>query len=92
MRKLFYVLFAFFIANFAYAQTVEFQVNMSIKAKKGTFIPGTDTVKLAGNFNGWTGDSNILDDANSDSIYTTTIDTFAVGDMLIFQISNKQYL
>jgi hypothetical protein len=92
MRKLFYVLFAFFIANFAYAQTVEFQVNMSIKAKKGTFIPGTDTVKLAGNFNGWTGDSNILDDANSDSIYTTTIDTFAVGDMLSFKfLINSTY-
>jgi hypothetical protein len=85
MRKLFYVLFALFIANMAYAQTVEFQVNMSVKAKKGTFIPGTDTVHLAGNFNGWSNTATMLEDANTDSIYTVTIDTFAVDDTLYFK-------
>ena len=85
MRKLFYVLFALFIANMAYAQTVEFQVNMSVKAKKGTFIPGTDTVHLAGNFNGWSNTATMLDGPGTDSIYTVTIDTFAVDDTLLFK-------
>ncbi len=85
MRKIFYVLFAVFIANMTYAQTVEFQVNMSIKAKKGTFIPGTDTVHLAGNFNGWSNSATTLTDPNTDSVYTVTIDTFAVDDTLYFK-------
>jgi hypothetical protein len=85
MRKILYIIFALFVANMAYAQTVEFQVNMSIKAKKGTFIPGTDTVHIAGNFNGWSNSATTLTDANTDSIYTVTIDTFAVGDQLLFK-------
>jgi len=92
MRKLFYFVFALFVANMAYAQTVEFQVDMSVKAKKGQFVIGTDTAKLAGNFNGWTGNANIMEDGNGDSVYTATIDTFAVGDMLSFKfIMNSTY-
>ena len=85
MRKLFYVLFALFIANMAYAQTVEFQLNMSIKAKKGVFNPATDSVHICGNFNGWNTTADKLTDPDMDSIYTVTIDTFAVGDQLAFK-------
>ena len=92
MRKVFYILFALFIANIAYAQTVEFQVNMSVKAKKGTFIPGTDTVRIAGNFNGWNTTVDELTDPDMDSVYTATIDTFAVGDELSFKfLINSTY-
>ncbi len=100
MRKILYFVFALFFANLAYAQTVEFQCNMSIQAQLGNFVPGTDTVKLAGNFNNWTPDADIMSDANNDSIYTVTIDTFAVGDMLQFKfvlnstyetIANREY-
>lgn len=85
MRKLVYFVFALFLANTALAQTVEFQLDMSIKAKKGEFIPGTDSVCVAGNFNGWTVKQNLLTDPNNDSVYTVTIDTFNVGEVLYFK-------
>lgn len=85
MRKILYVIFALFIANMAYAQTVEFQVDMSIKAKKGTFNPAADTMHVAGNFSNWTVSATTLTDPDMDSVYTVTIDTFAVDDMLEFK-------
>jgi hypothetical protein len=53
MKKMVYIIFAMFIANVAFAQTVEFQLDMRVKAKKGTFNPATDAVVVAGNFNEW---------------------------------------
>ncbi len=85
MRKLFYFLFALFIANMAYAQTVEFQVDMSIKTLKGTFNPDSDTMNIAGNFNNWTVGATEMTGPNADTVYTVTIDTFAVGDNLEFK-------
>ncbi len=85
MRKLFYVLFALFIANMAYAQTVEFQVDMSIKTLKGTFNPASDTMNIAGNFNNWTVGATPMAGPNADTVYTVTIDTFAIGDNLEFK-------
>ncbi len=85
MRKILYILFAFFIANMAYAQTVEFQVDMSIKTLKGTFNPAADTVNIAGTFNGWTVGATQMTGPNADTVYTVTIDTFAVDDNLEFK-------
>ncbi len=85
MKKIAYFIFALFLVNVAFAQTVEFQVNMAIQAKKGNFNPASDSVKLAGNFNGWNTTATYLTDDNNDSVYTVTIDTFAVGDTLYFK-------
>ena len=85
MRKLFYILFALIIANMAYAQTVEFQVDMSIKTLKGTFNPSSDTMNLAGTFNNWTVGATQMAGPNADTVYTVTIDTFAVGDEIAFK-------
>jgi hypothetical protein len=84
MKKMVYIIFAMFIANIALAQTVEFQVDMSIKAKKGTFNPATDTVRVAGNFNSWSTTVDQLLDADNDSVYTLT-KTLNVGDTLFFK-------
>jgi hypothetical protein len=84
MKKMVYIIFALFIANVALAQTVEFQVDMSVKAKKGTFNPATDTVKVAGSFNDWSIYADNLSDADNDSVYTIT-KTFTVGETLTFK-------
>lgn len=76
-----------FIGSFLQAQSVSvtFKVDMSIKAVEGSFIPGTDTVFVAGNLNGWNTSVDELTDANSDSVYEVTIDTFTVGQSLSFK-------
>jgi hypothetical protein len=102
MKRMLYILIAMFIAGTAFAQTVEFKVDMSVAALKGSFVPGTDMVKLSGNFNGWSNGATEMTDADGDSIYTVTIDTFAVSDTLSFKfitgastwesIDNRQYI
>jgi hypothetical protein len=102
MKRMLYIIIAMFIAGTAFAQSVEFNVNMSAQAIKGTFVPGTDTVKLAGNFNNWNNGIDKMTDTDGDSIYTVTIDTFAVGDTLKFKfimgesswesLSDRQYI
>jgi len=86
MKKAMYLFFTLLIAGTVFAQnSVEFRVNMSIKAQKGQFVPGTDAVKLAGNFNGWNNGVTPMTDDNNDSIYTVTIDTFDVADTLFYK-------
>jgi hypothetical protein len=84
MKTLMYIMFAVFIANTAFAQTVEFQLDMRVKAKKGTFNPATDAVVVAGNFNEWNTAADPLTDTNNDTIYTIT-KTFTTGEALEFK-------
>jgi hypothetical protein len=53
---------------------VTFQVNMSAQVENGTFDPATDSVDVAGTFNGWGSTLNYLSDEDGDSIYTTTVE------------------
>lgn len=86
MKRILYFFFAMLITGAVFAQnSVEFRVNMSIKALKGQFTPGTDEVKLSGNFNGWNNGVDQMTDVDGDSIYTVTIDTFDVGEQLIYK-------
>ena len=85
MKKIVYLLLVMFAAGTALAQTVEFNVNMTVKAIEGSFTPGERQVFLAGNFNGWNTSATEMTDDDNDSIYTTTIDTFAVDDTLYFK-------
>ncbi len=58
----------------ANATPVTFQVDMAIQVIMGNFVPGTDTVVVRGDFNGWAGDSLLLTDADADTIYTSTFE------------------
>lgn len=66
------------------AQTVEFRVDLGVQVYKGLFNPTTDSVKIAGNFNGWNNGSDVLTDLDSDTIYTIT-KTFPTDEELLFR-------
>ena len=53
MKKIL-LLVALLMGMTAYAADVTFKVDMSIWAAAGLFVPATDTVTVAGDFNGWT--------------------------------------
>ena len=67
----------------ASAQTVHFNVDMGVQAYKGLFNPSTDSVKIAGNFNGWNNGADILTDLDGDTIYTIT-KTFTSSENFVF--------
>ena len=83
MNRLLRLFILFLFANIALAQTVEFQVHMGVEAFHGRFTVG-DTVKIAGNFNGWNTGTDVLTDPDNDTIYTIT-KTLNVGDTLLFK-------
>lgn len=87
MKKMFFFIVVALLANVTLAQniSIQFKVNMSVQAKKGLFTPGTDAVKLAGNFNGWSNGGTVLTGPGADTVYTVTIDTFTVGQALAFK-------
>ena len=83
MNKLLGLSILFLFVNFTAAQTVEFQVHMGVEAFHGRFTVG-DTVKIAGNFNGWNTSTDVLTDPDHDTIYTIT-KTLNIGDTLFFK-------
>ena len=87
MKKIVYLLLVMFAAGTALAQSVEFRVNMSIKAQEGSFNPDLQQVYIAGDFTTpqWADGKIEMTDADVDSIYTLTIDTLTVGDTLHFK-------
>ena len=61
------------LAAAAESREVVFQVNMNVAASKGDFTLGTSTVRVIGQFNGWsTTGGVVLADVDSDGIYTGT--------------------
>lgn len=84
MKRMLYILTVLVLSNMAFAQSVTFTVDMSIKAKKGQFNPATDTVKVAGSFNGWSTTADVMTLNSADSTYSIT-KTFAVNDTLFFK-------
>jgi len=63
--------------------SVTFEVDMSIKAAKGTFDASKDSVFVRGSFNGW--GQTLMDDGNNDLVYTVTIDSLPVGEKEYFK-------
>jgi len=102
MKRMLYIFIAMLFAGTVFAETVEFKVDMRVQTKLGNFTPGTDMVKLAGNFNGWNNGATEMTDADNDTVYTVSIDTFAVNDTLYFKfikgadgwesIDNREYI
>ncbi|MCC7430426.1 T9SS type A sorting domain-containing protein [bacterium] len=60
----------------SFAASVTFSINMNIQQQLGLFTFGTDMVVARGNFNNWTGNTEVCTDSNNDGIYegTFTID------------------
>lgn len=85
MKKWYILLFTFFIATWNFAQTVEFQVDMSVQTLKGAFDPAVDSIRVAGSFTNWASGAFRMNDPDGDTVYTITIDTFTVGDTLQFK-------
>ncbi len=58
--------------------TVTFHVDMTDPIDQGDFVPGTDTVIVGGDMNGWaepgTDPSMFMEDADEDGIYTVSMD------------------
>lgn len=67
--------------------SLKFQVNMSNYIADSLFNPRTDTVDVAGTFNGYDGTKNILTivPGTDSAIYATTIFGFLDGDRLEFK-------
>lgn len=84
MKRMISILTVLVLANFALAQTVTFQVNMSVMAKKGNFNVATDTVKLAGTMNSWNPFADVMTKGANDTIYSIT-KTLTTGDNLEFK-------
>jgi hypothetical protein len=62
------------------AAKITFQVNMSIKMREGSFLPGSgDIVRVAGSFNNWGSSTDTLVKGASDSIYSKTIELSAAS-------------
>lgn len=67
--------------------SLKFEVNMSNYIADSLFNPRTDTVDVAGSFNGFDGTKNILSivPGSDSAIYSTTISGFLDGDKLEFK-------
>lgn len=67
--------------------SLKFEVNMSNYIADSLFNPRTDTVDIAGTFNGFDGTKNILSivPGSDSAVYTTTIFGFLDGDRLEFK-------
>ncbi|WP_296619667.1 alpha-amylase family glycosyl hydrolase, partial [Marivirga sp.] len=75
--------FLFILPSLVLSQTttVEFQVNMNEQITQGNFNPNTDFVDIAGSFNDWGSPALVLNDDDSDGIYTAT-ESFNIGQQI----------
>jgi hypothetical protein len=70
------------VSETSFAQNnVTFRVNMSIKMREGSFLPGSgDIVRVAGGFNDWGNSKDTLVKGVSDSIFSKTV-SLPTGDI-----------
>ncbi len=64
--------------------SITFNVDMTLAAN-GDFNPDTDTVLVAGSFNGWNTAATPMDDSDGDLIYSVTLDTLKGGETHYFK-------
>ena len=79
-----FTLLLFPTSSFSQAPTVEFNCNMSVQMKQGSFA-ATDSVWVRGNFNDWAGKDFLLTDPDGDSVYSGLYNNFSVGQNLVFK-------
>ncbi len=68
-----------------YSITVTFQVDMRALVSAGIFNPQTETVDIAGNFNGWGTSLQVLQATNQAHIWETTLSNFTAGQTIEFK-------
>lgn len=85
--RLFFFFLPLLITSPLYAQSVSitFEVNMSYQIDIGEFDPLTETVDIAGSFNGWGSPEAQLFDEDGDSTYTITLSGFSTGTEIAFK-------
>ena len=81
----FFILFLASQTSLAQSATVHFQVNMKFMIDEGKFDASSETVDVAGNFNGWGNTSTALSDSDQDSIYSAIVSGFTVGQSIAFK-------
>jgi hypothetical protein len=90
MKKLIYISLSLLMAGITFAQKdilVNWECDMEIEILSGRFTPGTDTVQVKGDFNGWSNPGHILDQSIDPNIYVSAVPDTAlqasVGDTII---------
>jgi glycosidase len=85
--RLFFILLPLLLTSPLFAQSVSitFEVNMSYQIDIGEFDPLTETVDIAGSFNGWGSPEAQLFDEDGDSTYTITLSGFSTGTEIVFK-------
>ncbi len=68
---------------------ITFQVNMKKQMKFGKYNKTTDSVVVRGDFNGWSGNTHLLTDPNTDSIYTGTFNITSVSKIIYKFVIHK---
>lgn len=68
-----------------YAIDLTFRVDMSEQVQNATFNPVTETVDIAGNFNGWGNTYSPMQDNNNDNIWEITLSGFTVNEIIEFK-------
>lgn len=86
MRNIIYLLFLGILPTL-HAQTVSitFEVDMRWEIEQGRFNLLTETVDIAGSFNGWGSTGHRLSDADRDSVYSVTVAGFTPGTTIQFK-------
>lgn len=64
---------------------VTFRVDMSYQITEGNFDPERNYVDIAGTFNGWGAEADLLTDADGDSVYSVTIEGFVPSTTIEFK-------
>ncbi len=85
--RIFYSLFCTLLIAQLQAQQVSilFKANMNYQIELGQFDPDTEFVDLAGTFNGWGSDANLLSDADGDRIYEVNVAGFSAQEVIEFK-------
>ncbi|MGB0346259.1 MAG: alpha-amylase family glycosyl hydrolase, partial [Balneolaceae bacterium] len=84
-RSLFLFLLLFTPPLLAQQVAITFEVNMSYQIELGNYDPETETVDIAGSFNGWGATQTQMFDVDGDSTYAITLDGFTVGSQIAFK-------
>lgn len=67
---------------------IQFQVNMQVQILKGVFNKATDIIDVRGNFNGWSGGTNLTEGATQ-NVFEAVVkfDDYALGGNLVYKFT-----
>jgi alpha-amylase len=71
--------------SFAQSVSITFEVNMAYQIELENFDPETETIDIAGSFNGWGATEHQLLDEDGDSTYSITVSGFTTGTSIAYK-------